>query len=404
MPQHPTAAHRRRRSRRATLVRVAAWSALVAVAFSGGAVVRATWHGRTTGGLPDSVRSGTPASGRTEMISLLEQRYYRTVDAAALEAAPAEQLPSLLDDPYTHFLSADEYHHFMTDERASTVGIGIEYLARRGELTVTRVFPNSPAATAGLLPGDRITSVDGRALFGRSTAGSAGLLRGADGTTTELELVRRGGVFGAHVTRRAAAAWMVDAELRPSGLHRIGYVAMLDFSDGAGELVRHAVTELLAQGADRLVLDLRGNPGGWAKEAVAVASVFLPAESPVLTEQSLQFDDVTYVTRDEPVTTDVPLVVLTDRDTASSAEIVSGALHDAGRATLMGARTFGKGCIQDVAVLSTGGAFKFTIAQYLTPRGFALDRVGITPDVATVPALFHGVDVAYLEAVAHLTS
>jgi carboxyl-terminal processing protease len=98
------------------------------------------------------------------------------------------------------------------------------------------------------------------------------------------------------------------------------------------------------------------------------------------------------------------MVVLVDHDTASSAEIVSGALHDAGRATLMGARTFGKGRIQDVAVLSTGGAFKFTIAQYLTPDGFSLDRVGITPDVVMSPQLFHGVDVAYLEAVSHLIS
>jgi carboxyl-terminal processing protease len=197
---------------------------------------------------------------------------------------------------------------------------------------------------------------------------------------------------------------MVDAELRTSGAHRIGYVALLDFSEGAGDLVRTAVAGLLAQGADRLVLDLRGNPGGWAKEAVAVASVFLPAESPVLTERSVHFDDTTYFTRADPVSLAVPLVVLVDHQTASSAEIVCGALHDAGRATLMGARTYGKGRIQDVAVLATGGAFKFTIAEYLTPSGFALDRVGITPDVVISARLFHGVDVAYLQAVAHLTS
>jgi carboxyl-terminal processing protease len=321
-----------------------------------------------------------------------------------LEAAPAEQLPTLLDDPYTHFLTADEYHAFMTDERASTVGIGIDYIGHRGELMVTRVFPNSPAATAGLLAGDRITTVDGRALFGRTTSASAALLRGSDGSASELVLVRHGDTFGAHVTRRTASRWMVDAELRPSGAHRVGYVALLDFSEGTGDLVRAAVSDLLARGADRLVLDLRGNPGGWAKEAVAVASVFLPAESPVLVERSVQFDDTTYFTHADPVTTEVPMVVLTDRQTASSAEIVSGALHDAGRATLMGARTFGKGRIQDVAVLSTGGAFKFTIAQYFTPSGFALDRVGIAPDVLTSPALFHGVDLAYLQAVAHLTS
>jgi carboxyl-terminal processing protease len=367
-------------------------------------MVRATWHGHATDRPPLSVRPGTPASGRAEMISILEQRYYRAVDPASLEAAPAEQLPSLLDDPYTHFLSADEYHHFMTDERGSTVGIGIDFLARRGELTVTRVFPNSPAAVAGLRPGDRITSVDGRALFGRTTDGSTALLRGANGTTSELQLVRLGEVLGAHVTRRTASTWMVDAELRPTGAHRIGYIALLDFSEGTGALVREAAAELVAKGADRLVLDLRGNPGGWAKEAVAVASVFLPSDSPVLTERSVQFEDTVYTTHAEPVTTDIPMVVLTDRDTASSAEIVSGALHDAGRATLMGARTFGKGRIQDVAVLSTGGAFKFTIAEYLTPTGFALDRVGISPDIATAPTLFHGVDVAYLEAVAHLTS
>jgi carboxyl-terminal processing protease len=195
---------------------------------------------------------------------------------------------------------------------------------------------------------------------------------------------------------------MVASEIRRVGDHLFGYVALLDFSEGIGAMARHSVEALLADGATAIVLDLRGNPGGWASEAVRVAEIFLPEGAPVLTERGEHIDTATYVTHAVPVDPSVPLVVLVDDQTASSAEIVSGALRDNARARLVGATTFGKGRIQDVVPLDSGGAFKFTIAEYVTPSGFALDGVGLTPDVATADSALGSVDLAYFVAVVHI--
>jgi carboxyl-terminal processing protease len=161
----------------------------------------------------------------------------------------------------------------------------------------------------------------------------------------------------------------------------VGYIQVLDFSQGVGQATRAAVKDLKARGVTKMVLDLRGNGGGLVEEAVELASVFIPAGTPVLIESGRHIATTTYRTHTAPVDTTVPLAVLVDNDTASAAEIVTGALRDAGRATVVGTKTFGKGVVQDLVPLTGGGALKYTMAQYLTPAGTHVDRRGITPDV-----------------------
>jgi carboxyl-terminal processing protease len=156
---------------------------------------------------------------------------------------------------------------------------------------------------------------------------------------------------------------------------------------------------MLNDGAEAIVIDLRGNPGGLAKEAVRTAEVFLPVGSAVLTERGEHIDTRTFSTRFAPVDTNVALAVLVDGQTASSAEILAGALRDNGRAELFGSTTFGKGRIQDIVTLKTGGAFKYTYAEYLTPSGFALDRVGLTPDFVVAPSDNTLVDAPFVKSV-----
>jgi C-terminal peptidase prc len=379
------------------LVRGLAWLALTVTAALAGAVVRATFSDDATATSTLVIADGSPPDGRPQMLQTMDEQYYRDVDLAQLGNTDPAQWPSILDDPYTHFLTADEYHHFMADELSTAVGVGIDFKVEAAGMTLTRVFPGSPASMAGLVAGDVVIAVDGSPTHGLSGLEATDLVRGEDGSTSDLEVVRGGARLSVPVTRRVASSWLVDAELRVVGGHQVGYVALLDFSVGASGLVRTAVTDLLARGAESIVLDLRGNPGGWAKEAVGVAGVFLPNDSPVLTERSVHFADTTYFTKDIPVSVDVPMAVLLDGGSASSAEIVAGALRDAGRALLVGSTSFGKGRIQDVVVLDSGGAFKFTIGEYLTPAGFALDEVGLTPDIAATD-LPGRVDLAYFAA------
>ena len=327
------------------------------------------------------------------MVAILSDRYFRTVDADRLSTIDAADFSKTLDDPYTRFLTKADYERFMSEELADAAGIGVDVVSRSMGLEVTRVFPGSPAEQGGIRSGDLIAAVDDASLRGVPLVDALHRLKGDVDTTVAVTVRRADGPVVLPIVRRRTGDWMVAAELRRDGERFVGYVALLDFSEGVGAMARRAVDTLLDSGATSIVLDLRGNPGGWASEAVRVAEIFLPDGAPVLTERGVHIDTTTYFTHAAPIDVAVPLVVLVDGQTASSAEIVSGALRDNGRAVLIGETTFGKGRIQDVVPLATGGAFKFTVAEYVTPSGFALDGVGLAPDLtATVVG---GVDVPY---------
>jgi carboxyl-terminal processing protease len=390
-----------RRSGRRRLRRVVAWGALASLAFGTGAVAKSAFV-TSPASLPGTVQVGDAASGRDEMVAILSQRFYRPVDVSLLTSVAATDFGRVLDDPYTRFLTASDYERFMSEERAEAAGIGVDVVVRDPGLEITRVFADSPADHAGLRSGDLIVAVDDALLRGLPLSDALARLRGDGGTSATVAVQRSTGLTVLPVTRRRTGDWMVASAIRPAGDQLVGYLALLDFSEGAGAMARREVETLLAHGATSIVLDLRGNPGGWASEAVRVAEIFLPQGAPVLIERGEHIDTTTYVTHAAPVDSNVPLFVLVDGQTASSAEIVSGALRDNGRARLVGETTFGKGRIQDVVPLDTGGAFKFTIAEYLTPSGFALDGVGLTPDLAMSTGTLGGLDVAYFITAARI--
>jgi carboxyl-terminal processing protease len=201
-----------------------------------------------------------------------------------------------------------------------------------------------------------------------------------------LEVSRAGRPFLVVLRRAQVQAQDVSSELRHVAGVSVGYVQVVEFSDGVGQKARDAVTDLRRRGATRIVLDLRQNGGGLVSEAVALAAVFRPLGSTVLSESGQHFDATTYRTKASPADATVPVAVLVDDQTASAAEIVTGALQDSSRALVVGTRTFGKGVVQDLAPLQGGGALKYTMAEYLTPNGHHVNHVGITPDVTVQPA------------------
>jgi carboxyl-terminal processing protease len=173
----------------------------------------------------------------------------------------------------------------------------------------------------------------------------------------------------------------VSSRIETVGGTKVGYVRLAQFTKGSADALAEAVEGLREKGATSLLFDLRGDPGGLVNEAVGVAGVFLPDDSTVVVSQGLHSPRHVLRTDGTPAAGDLPLVVLVDRGSASSSEIVAGALRDAGRGKLVGQRTFGKALIQSTEPLRDGGALKLTTARYLTPKGFDLAKRGLPPDV-----------------------
>lgn len=363
-------------------------------------------HPRSTGltSLPARVRGLVLGAGSTSLVddveSQLRSGYYEPVNADALEQSSITGMLASLHDPYTYYLTPAEYTAMEQETAGEFVGIGVQVLQRGSKIVITSVFPGSPAAAAGLEPGDVIVGVDGMSVVGDPLERVVGVIRGPQGTTVRVTVQTPDGRTAAVAMRRA----VVHLQLVTSSLHtvhgrKIGVIRLIEFDDGAASDVRAAVESLTRRGATGFVLDLRSNPGGLVTEAVALVGVFVPKGSPVVTTEGLHSPRTTLTTQATPATA-LPLVVLVDRYSASASEIVAGALRDDGRALLVGERTFGKAVVQETDPLPNGGALHYTVARYLTPSGFDLNHIGLTPNIVAVTATGAASDTALQRALA----
>lgn len=355
---------------------------------------------------PSTRLAASPAaearSRHTEIVALLSARYYRSVDVNVLNATPLAKLPAVLDDPYTLYLDSAKLTSFQRGDTGTYAGVGVHARSVGAQIVIDRVVARSPAARAGIRAGDVLVSAGGRPLAGLPLEKALNQVRGRVGTTVAVQL-QRGRQHLRMVLRRAEVqARIVSHQVRHVSGQAVGYVQVLEFSRGIGRQVRLALADFKARGVSMVVLDLRGNGGGLVSEAVALTADFTPAGTPVFSESGRHFAKTRYRTRTGPADTATPLAVLVDGQSASAAEIVTGALHDADRATVVGARTFGKGVIQDLVPLKGGGALKYTMAEYLTPSGHRVNKQGITPDVAVTSPVTSETDPALDAAVRDL--
>jgi carboxyl-terminal processing protease len=285
------------------------------------------------------------------------------------------------DTGHTSFLTPEERAARADELSGSYVGIGVRIdTASDGFPVVDDVFKGSPAEKAGLEPGDEITEVDGKATSGHDLEEVAGWVRGEAGTTVRIEI--RSGATGTErevsIVRAAVAEVVVSWTMVPGT--RTAFLRLDQFSNGAADDVKTALEAIKAAGADGLVLDLRGNPGGYVNEAVGVASQFLSGGD-VYVERDAAGHETHHPVSPGGAATDIPLVVLVDGGTASSAEIVSGALQDAGRAQIVGVKTYGTGTVLGEFPLSDGSALRVGTVEWLTPKGRRIWHEGIVPDV-----------------------
>ncbi|MEQ8833415.1 MAG: S41 family peptidase [Miltoncostaeaceae bacterium] len=322
----------------------------------------------------------------SQVLDVLRREYYRDLDEEELEQRSVEAIIEALDDPYTAYLDEEALAALDFHQDGAYVGVGIQVAARADALVITRVYPDSPAARAGIAAGDRIVSVEGFRAGGGSLDAVVGLIRGPEGS--DVEMVVRTGTEEPRdltLTRSRVRIPPVRSRVIERRQERVGYLKLDRFTRGAAEALRERADDLLAEDVDGLVLDLRQDPGGLVNEAVGVAAVFLPEGSAVVTTEGRAQPRRTLRTSADPVGDgEVPLVVLVDRNSASSAEIVAGALRDGDRARLVGEPTFGKALVQSTWLLRDGGALRLTTARYLTPDGFDLAERGLPPDVRSV--------------------
>lgn len=317
----------------------------------------------------------------TWVIDELQANYYKSVNVNALSIASINGMLKSLNDPWTEFLPVSQASALNEELQGSYSGIGASLEEVKGKLTITGTFDGSPAKAAGVLPGDVIVTIDGKPTKNESIDASIARIKGKDGSQVRLQLQRKGrtGLINLTLTRRQIAIPETRTKMYTVNGKKIGYVELYVFAQGVGSTVASDVQQLQKQGAQAIIFDLRYNGGGLLSEAVSVASDFL-AHGVVVTTKGLHSPLEVFRVTGHPVTS-LPMVVLVNAYTASASEIVTGALQDNHRATIIGTRTFGKGLVQTPVQLADGSLLKMTTAIYLTPLGHNINKKGITPNI-----------------------
>lgn len=319
----------------------------------------------------------------------LEQNY---VPATASSTTPSEEeklwgaiagLAASYGDPYTVFMPPAQAQIFQEDISGEFSGVGMELGTKDGQLVVIAPLKNSPAERAGIMSGDQVLGVDGKPTDGMAVDDAVKIIRGPKGTPVKLVLMREGAEkpFEVEIVRDVISIPIIKNYKRDDGIY---VIELYSFSANSTELFRASLREYMESGATKLILDLRGNPGGYLEAAVQMASFFLPMGDTVVTEDFKgKRDNIAHRSLGYNVfaNKELDMAILIDQGTASASEILAGALQQHNVATLIGTRSFGKGSVQELVELGGGAELKVTIARWLTPNGTSISDGGLKPDI-----------------------
>ena len=277
----------------------------------------------------------------------------------------------LLEDPYTRFMDAKQFESLTSQTSGDLEGVGIrlEADAKTKVLTVVEPLPNSPASRADIRSNDKVLFIDGRTTKGMSVEEASSLIRGKGGTPITLKIERDGNLINFPLIRAKIELQAVRYSVAQEGSTRVGFMRMSEFSSHAADQMRQAIKVLQNDKVDGFVLDLRGNPGGLLQSSIEISRMWMNEGGIVKTVNRKGGSEELVANR--TAISDLPLVVLVDKNSASSSEILTGALKDNKRATIIGTQTFGKALVQSV-----------TIAHYYTPNGTDISHKGIEPDIS----------------------
>jgi carboxyl-terminal processing protease len=319
---------------------------------------------------------------RSEIVDTIEKNFYKPVDESKVDDASLKGIVDSLEDPYSAYISPKEASAFQESVTGEFEGVGMTVEKDERGLRVLEAFEGSPAAAAGIRKGDVILAVDGRSIAGLNSSLATGRIKGPAGTTVRLEVFTPGAedTRSVRVKREKIEIPTVRGRVVERDGRKLGVVRLRGFSSGAHGVLRREVDRVLKRGADGLVLDLRGNGGGLLSEAVLVSSIFIE-DGEIVSVRGRSRPERRENAQGHAIDEDVPVVVLVDGGSASASEIVTGALRDTGRATVVGTNTFGKGLVQEVEPLSNGGYLDLTVANYYLPGGKTIGKGGLKPEV-----------------------
>lgn len=294
----------------------------------------------------------------------------------ALRKALAE-----LEDPYTRFMDPEQYQALTNQTSGELSGVGIRLRADEvtGLIFIEEPIENSPAMAAGVKSGDRVLAIDGTPTLGLDAGEAANLIRGEIGTDVTLKLAREGREFEVILRRARIEIPSVHYSIKQEGNNRIGYIHLSQFTSHAAREMRDAIRTLANDKVQAYVLDLRGNPGGLLYASIDIARMWLDSGTIVKTVDRDSHGEE--LRANHTALTDLPLVILVDHNSASSSEILAGALQDNRRATIIGSQTYGKALVQSLHPLADGSGIAVTIAHYYTPNGTDISKKGVMPDV-----------------------
>ena len=309
---------------------------------------------------------------------IIDKYYLGDVDEEKLKEGAIKGYIEGLGDKYSEYISKEDMEDYMADTTGNFVGIGIYMVqdTKLNKIMVLSPIKGGPAEKAGIQPGDYIISVDDVDYAGDQMSVAANKIKGEAGTTVKIKILRDSETKEYELKREKITVNPVEGKVLDNN---IGYLEFSSFDDGTAEEFKNKYEELQKQGITSLIIDLRNNGGGIVKEALEIADYILNKDDVILYEVDKNDKETVEKSTNDPII-NMPIVVLTNGNTASSSEILAGALKDHGKATIVGEKTYGKGVIQQLLTLPDGSGLKITSEEYLTPNKTKINGIGIEPD------------------------
>lgn len=310
--------------------------------------------------------------------SLIQKYYLGDVDEDKLKEGAIKGYIDGIGDQYTEYISKDDMKEYMEDTKGNFVGIGIYMVKdeKTNKIKILSPIKDSPAQKAGIQPGDLILSVDGEEYTGDDLTAISTKIKGEAGSTVKLQVLRDNQKIDFEIKRENIVVNPVEGEVLSDN---IGYIEFSSFDENTAEEFKTKFEELKSKGITSLIIDLRNNGGGIVDQALKIADYIADKGSTLLYEVDKNNKEDVEKSGNDPII-NMPIIILTNGNTASSSEILSGALKDLGKAKIVGTKTYGKGVIQQILTLPDGSGLKITTEKYLTPNRTEINKIGIEPD------------------------
>ena len=309
---------------------------------------------------------------------IIDECYLGEIDEQNLTEGAIKGYVEGLEDSYSEYISADEMEEYKTQLLGNYVGIGI-YMIENQEYNLIQVLApikESPAAEAGILPGDFIKSIDGVEYTAENMTVAANKIKGKEGTKVKLVIITENEEIEFELTRKTVITNPIVEEVLENN---IGYLAITSFDSGTAEEFKRKYEDLQNKGIKGLIIDLRNNGGGIVSETLKIAEYIVNKGDTLLITVDKDNNEEISKSEEDPIV-DVPVVVLVNENSASASEILAGALKDLNKATIVGTKTYGKGVIQQIMTLTNGAGLKLTIEEYYTPNKNKINQIGIEPN------------------------